>query len=106
MARTSSAQKARRGSLRKQTHNHRQLAVTDRLIRLFRRAETVTAEDWTNVQQALDKAAKNGLYHHGKVDRLKNRLARRLTNPTATRAIIKRVAKKRTNPTKKRPIKK
>lgn len=104
MARTTSAKKAHRGSLKKRARNTGQLARTDRLIRLYRRAETVSQNEWQDVQQALDKGAKTGLFHPGKVNRLKSRLAKRLTSPTLTRSVAKRATKKRV--VKKRTTKK
>lgn len=93
MPRTKSAKKAERASLRKRGHNLVIAAGLDRLLRGLKKTEEPTGEQHSTVQKAIDKAAKTGLMHPRKADRMKSRLLKTRTGP---RAIVKATKKKTT----------
>ncbi|OGV93826.1 hypothetical protein A3B57_01470 [Microgenomates group bacterium RIFCSPLOWO2_01_FULL_47_10] len=70
---TSSAKKALRQSLRKQTNNYRIRLAVKKVVDTLRKGSN-KAEDLSALYSTLDTAAKRGVIHTNKVDRLKSRL--------------------------------
>ena len=91
MPNTKSAERRMRNSARKQSHNH---SVKSRLKTLERNYQEIlkagkkqdAAQALSNVNSALDKAAKTGVIHKAKADRKKSRLSVQFNRASAKAA--------------------